>query len=217
MIITALGFEFLLLLVSIAGLIRFKKISAAFKALTWLTVITLISVFLEKLYISRFHNNIPFTHLDAITNFSFISYAYYKLLVNTTVKKWVTVAIVVVILFFFINAIWLQPFFKQFSTNSSTFTLLVFVACALLLFKQMLSYPTKINIVKQSVLWFNTAILFYSTTMFLNFELENYYAKHMVHDSSLFYFWYFILYIFFILIGVSILIDKKEVFYQYAR
>jgi hypothetical protein len=37
---------------------------------------------------------------------------------------------------------------------------------SLLLFKEMLQYPLRINILKQSVFWYNTAILFYATTMF---------------------------------------------------
>ena len=74
----------------------------------------------------------------------------------------------------------------------------------------MLQYPVKVNITKQSVFWFNTAILFYSTTMFFNLGVTNYIAQHNIYDYIILYFWYFILYTFHILIGIAILNENRE-------
>ena len=73
----------------------------------------------------------------------------------------------------------------------------------------MLLYPVKINIVKQSVFWYNTAMLFYATTMFFNLGMTNYYSQHKF-DAYIFYFWYFILCAFHIMIGIALLTDNKE-------
>ncbi len=46
-----------------------------------------------------------------------------------------------------------------------------------------------LNIVKQSAFWFNTALLIFSTTMFLNMGLVNYYAAHHWGYDIIYYFW----------------------------
>ncbi len=86
----------------------------------------------------------------------------------------------------------LQPFTKVFPTYIYIPTQILFAIFSLLLFKEMLMYPIKINITKQSVFWFNTAILFYATTMFFNLSISNYLAENNLNDDFIFYFWYFI-------------------------
>jgi hypothetical protein len=65
-------------------------------------------------------------------------------------------------------------------------------------------------LLKQGVFWFNTAIIFYSTTMFLNIGLSNVYIRNASLDYLVFYLWYFIVYIFALLIGIALLTDSKE-------
>lgn len=79
----------------------------------------------------------------------------------------------------------------------------------------MLAYPLKVNIVKQGVFWYNTAILFYATTMFFNLGLTNYYSKHG-GDIYIYFFWYGVLCIFHILIGIALLTDDKKIISTYA-
>jgi hypothetical protein len=84
----------------------------------------------------------------------------------------------------------------------------------------MLLYPLKINIIRQSVFWFNCGVLFYSTSLFLIFGLGNYISEHRLSPnfvSFLANFWYFILYVFQILIAVSLLTDNKEIIVADAR
>src|ERR1022692_4062855 len=89
-------------------------------------------------------------------------------------------------------------------------THILFAVFSLLLFKEMLMYPVKINIIRQSVFWYNTAILFYSTTMFLFLGLSNYLAVHNLDDNFIFNFWYLITDIFHILICIAILTENKK-------
>jgi hypothetical protein len=63
---------------------------------------------------------------------------------------------------------------------------------------------------KQSVFWFNTAILFFSTTMFLNLGLLNYYGLHSKSMAVILCFWYSIDVIFTVFLILAILNDNKE-------
>ncbi len=75
----------------------------------------------------------------------------------------------------------------------------------------MLQYPVQMNIVRQSVFWFNTGILFSSTTMFFIFSLMNYYATYYPKDYKLIlYFWYSVDIIFSILLFIAILNDNND-------
>jgi hypothetical protein len=80
----------------------------------------------------------------------------------------------------------------------------------------MLLYPVSIKITSQGVFWFNTSILFFSTTMFLNLGLTNYYAKLKEGDDAIYYFWYGSYYILDILTGVALLCNYKEKESKYA-
>jgi hypothetical protein len=75
----------------------------------------------------------------------------------------------------------------------------------------MLLYPLNTPILKQGVFWFNTAMIFYATTLFLNIGLSNVQIRNPSLDYLLYYFWYTILFIFTILIGVAFLIDNKQI------
>jgi hypothetical protein len=87
----------------------------------------------------------------------------------------------------------------------------LFAIFSLLLFKEMLLYPLKINIINQSVFWFNTAMLFFATTMFFNLGLTNYLGRNIQYDDIIIYFWYLILYLFHILICIALLTENKKI------
>jgi hypothetical protein len=75
----------------------------------------------------------------------------------------------------------------------------------------MLDYPVKMKIIKQGVFWFNTAMLFYSTTIFFMIGLSNYFAVNKEDKLITTYLWYFIDYSFHILICIALLTRSKEV------
>ena len=86
----------------------------------------------------------------------------------------------------------------------------MYVVYALLLFRQMLLYPTQQSLFKQSVFWFNINMLFYATTMFLNFALLSYFVENKLDVIALVYFSLIANFLFYALIGVSLLIDNKS-------
>jgi hypothetical protein len=218
MSIATISYELLLLVISGFGLIRYKYQTTPFKILTLSMIATFLFSILSRIWVFKYKNNIPILQLECIANYIFYSLTYYYLFKNKTIKNLIIISIVVITLFFFINATLLQHFLKVFPTNLYFPTQILFAVFSLLLFKEMLMYPLKINITKQSVFWFNTAMLFYATTMFFNLGLSNYLGQRQISgklsDFSIYlisYFWYFMLGIFSILIGVSLLTYNKKI------
>jgi len=111
--------------------------------------------------------------------------------------------------FFIVNAIYLQPFLHKFPTNANTAAQALFTAFSLLLFREMLDYPLKIDIVKQSIFWFNTAMLFYATTIFFMLSLSNYLSEHP-EDKIVSDIWWLIDYLFHIFICIALLTHSKQ-------
>lgn len=200
----------LLTIVSAIGLIRYSKLTQPIRILACSVPAILFWNIVCKILALKFHNNAPGMHLLSITEFVFYTVIYYSLFKKRTVKYAIAVIIVVGIVFFIINLLFLQPFNRVFPTNIYLPTEIIFTALSLMFFRQMLLYPTKINIVRQSVFWFNTAMLFYATTMFFNLGMTNYYSTQE-WSNYIYYFWYFIMYVFHILVAVAILADDKHI------
>jgi hypothetical protein len=171
----------------------------------------------SKVFSARYKNNFPILQLECITEFVFYSVVYYYLFKNKAIRKVIIVIIIVFSAAFVINAIFFQPFFTLFPTNLDLPKQVLFAIFSLLLFKEMLLYPLKINIINQSVFWFNTAMLFFATTMFFNLGLTNYIARYTQFDWFIIYFWYLIIYLFHILICIALLTENKKITLLNAR
>jgi hypothetical protein len=198
-------------LIAVIGTVRFKKLTVPFKIFVIWLVIDFVLDASNSYIINVYKNNYRLSHVLCIFEFSFYAIIYYLLLRSKFIKKFILVTIALFFIFFLINALFLQPFGRAFPTNAIMTEEILSVLFAVLLFKQMLQYPLQVNIIKQSVFWFNTGILFFSTTMFLNLSLMNYISEHHIHSAIVLYFWHTIDIIFAILSGIAILTDKKEV------
>jgi hypothetical protein len=196
---------------AVIGMVCYKRLTMPFKILSVYLVYLFVDNVVNQYVNAVYKSNVPVLHIETIANYIFFSLIYYYLLKNKYLKKAILVSIVLVTLFFFINALWLQPYYKVFPSNSMLINEIIFVIFSLLLFKQMLLYPLQIKITKQGVFWFNTAILLFSTTMFFNFALINYYFLHNTQSPVLSYFWHFLDISFNILLGIAILTDKKQI------
>jgi hypothetical protein len=197
-------------LVAIAGMVRFKRLTMPFKTLTILIIFDFLLTTVGNTYVIKIYkNNALISHIQTLDNYIFYSLVYYQLFRNTLIKTGISILLILITVFFVINAIYLQPYNKVFPSNVVLPTEILFVIFSLLLFKQMLAYPIQVNIIHQSVFWFNTAILFFSTTMFLNLGLLNYYSSHS-YNLIVINFWYIVNLIFDVLMGISILTDRKE-------
>jgi hypothetical protein len=209
MAIQSIFYWLLLLIVSIIGMVRYKKLTIPFKLITILIFLTLLLEVIAKGCAIKYKNNIPVLHIISITEYVLFSVIYYFSFKSRVIRISIITALGIFIVFFFVNSIFIQPYYRDFPSNMVIPSEIAYAIFSLLLFKQMLLYPLPVNIVKQSVFWFNTAILFFSTTMFFNLGLTNYYIKHHLNDRLIFDFNFAINMIFYFLIGISILMDNK--------
>jgi hypothetical protein len=198
------------------GVVRYKKLTIPFRLLTFSVIFTLLISILSQITSTLFKSNIPTTHIESILECLFYFSIYYYLFKSEGLKKIIIILSIIFIAFFFVNAIFLQPFTSTFPSNIILPTNALYVLFSLLMFKQMLLYPLKVNIINQSIFWFNIAMLLFSTMMFLNLGLMNYYARHHHIGFIIIIFWFGNLYIFNILVGIALLIDNKENVENYA-
>jgi hypothetical protein len=199
------------ILVCLIGIVRFTKLTMPFKLLVILQLIDLLLTTLGvKLVETKYRNNALILHVQACNSFIFYTIIYYLLLKNKHIKKFLLVFIFIVPIFCFINALFLEPYITTFPTYIMLPTDILLIIFSLLLFKQMLLYPVQVNIVRQSVFWYNIGILFFSATMFMNLGLMNYYSHHGIRGHIVYYFWFSAIIIFNLLLGIAILTDRKE-------
>jgi len=200
----------ILAVVLIVGLTRFSRLSNPFKILTFSVIITFLTELAGEIFTIQHKNNSSLSHIESIGNYILYSLIFLLLIKNKTLKKGILILMTLAIVFFIINATFIQPFSRNFPSNVYLVSNTFFVILALLLFGQMLKHPLNVSIIKQSIFWFNAAILLFSITMFLNLGLLSYYARHHWGKDSLYYFWACSVYTFSILICVSLLVDNKK-------
>jgi hypothetical protein len=205
-----ISYFILLLIVSVIGVVRYKKLTTPFKILSVLIILTLLLEITSEICAKKYKNNLPVSHFTVLSEYIFLSLTYYFIFKNKAIRTSIKIIMLIFIILFFVNAIFIQPYHSAFPSNMYTLEEIIYAIFSLMLFKQMLLYPLPVNIIKQSVFWFNTSILFYSTTMFFNFGLINYYIKHHLNDQVIFDFIAGINMIFYLLIGISIFIDNKQ-------
>jgi hypothetical protein len=195
--------------VVVIGLARYKRLTMPFKLLSISLLIGFLIDAGNSYYIAIYKNNYGLSHAQTIIEYIFYALIYYYLFKSKYIKKLVLFSIMLVITFFIINSLFLQPYNKIFPTYVILTTEVLYGIFAVLLYKQMLFYPLQIDITRQSIFWFDTAILFFSTTMFVNLAIMNYYSQHNHHSPIAMFFWYSIDIVFSVLLGITILIDKK--------
>jgi hypothetical protein len=204
-------YELLVLATVIIGILRYNRLTTPFKILAFSMIANLAIDILSDIFNAKYKSNAPVIHVEAVTEFVFYALVYYYLSTSKRTKKVIVVSIIAISAFSVINAIFLQPLHTVFPTYVSLPTLALLVIFSLLLFKQMLLSPLTTPLLKQGIFWFNTGIIFYATTMFLNVGLSNVYIRNPSTDYLIFFFWYAILYIFTILIGIALLTDNKKI------
>ena len=201
----------LLLLIFVLGTVRYKKLAVPYRLLTVYIGLTFVLEVFSTICANKFRNNLPVEHISSYSEFIFNALIFYMLLKSVLIKKLVKISIAAITIFFIINSIWLQPFLHSFPSNAIIVSEIALVIFSLLVFKQMLQYPLQVNITSQSVFWYNTAILFYSTTVFLNFGLTNYVIKHHLNNATYYNCRVILNMIFYILLGIAIFIEDKKI------
>jgi hypothetical protein len=213
----AIFYSLFLFLVWLIGMIRYKGLTMPFKVITWGVFVTFVLSVLSRYFAHAYQNNAPIIHLESITAYIFYSLTFYYLFKSILIKKIIAISIVIFVVLAIIDAAFFQqPWKKEFPTYIYNPTNALYIVFSLLLFKEMLLYPVKVRITRQSPFWFNIGVLLYGSTMFLILALTNYGVEHSeIFSYVTIYLWYFILFAFHIFIGISILMDKKTLALKY--
>jgi hypothetical protein len=198
-------------IVVVVGVARYKKLTMPFKLLTIFLLIDFLKDVGNIYYSAIYKNNLAIIDIQTLLDPIFYALIYCLLFKNRYIKRLVLFSLIMLMIFFIFNALYLQPYKTVFPTNVILASEALYVIFAVLLYKQMLLYPLQIDITKQSIFWFNTAMLFFSTTMFVNLALMNYYSQHNHQSPISLFFWYCIDIVFSALFGITILTDKKEI------
>lgn len=199
----------LLFLVAIAGFARYKKLNKQFRILAILILCTLISESIKKVYGKIYQNSMPVAHVWAIIEYAFYAFIFYLFLNSDRIKKVVIISIAGMLVLEIINLVFFEKI-TQFPSLILEVSHIIYVIYSLLLFRQMLLFPAERSLFKQSLFWFNIDVLFYATTMFLNFALLSYFIENKLDGMPLAYFSIVVNFIFYIVIGISLLIDNKK-------
>lgn len=197
-------------------MVRYKQLTIPFKILAFSILFALFWEGLAELSALIYKTNAFISHFQGVSAYIFHSIIFYYLFKDITLKKIVLFSIFFVVIFAVINGVFIQKAFSDFPTYVYLMTNGLSVIFSLFFFKQMLQYPLSVNIVKQSIFWFNIAILLFSATMFLNMGLTNYYAKHQWGRDIIFYLWFCNDCLLIVLIGMALLTDNKKNYTHHA-
>jgi len=192
-------------------MVRYKKLTIPFKILAVSFLVNLLWEFIAEFSALVYNTNAFALLFQEVSAYIFQSIIFYYLFKDSALKKIALFSIFFVVIFAIINGIFLQTPYSSFPTYVYLLTNGLSVLFCLFFFKQMLQYPLVIDITKQSVFWFNIAILLFSATMFFNMGLTNYYARHKWGKDIIFYLWCCNQPLLIILLGVSLLIDNRKV------
>lgn len=151
----------------------------------------------------------PIAHIWAVIEFTLFSVTYYYLLTSRWVKKAIIASAVAMFILEIINVLFFEKL-TQFPSLILEASHILYVVYSLLLFRQMLLVPAEQSLFKQSLFWFNINVLFYATTMFLDFALLSYFIENKLDVLPLAYLALVVNFIFYIVIGISISMDNKK-------
>jgi len=199
----------ILLAVTVIGFARFKKLSKAFKLLTVIILCTAISETINKICGKVYHNSMPVSHIWGVIEFVLFSLIYYQLITTAWIKKAIGIAMLFMVVLEIINLRFFENI-KQFPSLILEASHIIYVAYAMLMFRQMLLFASQVSLFKQSLFWFNINMLFYATTMFLNFALLSYFVENKLDAVPLYYFSIIVNFLFYIVIGFSLSIDDEK-------
>jgi hypothetical protein len=189
-------------------MVRYSKLTIPFRLLAILIGITFLGETIQWFTGKILKNSMFIEHITAEIEYVFFSLIYYYLFENRRIRKIIIYAIFLITILEIMNIIFLENL-SQFPSNFLDISQLIYLIFSLAFFRQMLSHPSEINIFKQSIFWYNLDMLFFSAAIFLNFALTNYFLKNNLNQTFLYDLSYIINLIFYLIIGIAILIENK--------
>ncbi len=198
-----------LLLVSIKGIVSYKKLTAPFKYLTVYILLTLVSECISRYLAVTIKNSSPPYHVFVMIEYAILASIYKLLIDNTSVKKYITISIYVFCITSILNSIFLQKL-MVYPTNMLLISYTLLLIDAFILFFQMLNHPIEQQLSKQAVFWFNTGLLLFCASVFFTIGSYNFHIRHGISNILINNINYYINLLFYILIGVAIWVNGKR-------
>jgi hypothetical protein len=205
----------ILIIIALFGAATYKKLTVPFKLLVVLMGINLIVEAAILVCAKLFHNNLPIFHIVCIYECIFYMLIFYRVFKNKTVKNIIFSIAIIVPAFTIVNAFVFQPYMTTVPSNAIFVSNIIYTILAMLLYREMLLNGSQISLFKQSVFWFNTALLFFSVTIFFYLGIVNYLIKHKQHGEILAYFDEIVNIIFYWALGYAIYLNIREQKLQY--
>jgi hypothetical protein len=201
---------FVLLIVTLFGVVNFKKLTTPFKLLTSLIGVTIVSEAGILICSRLFQSALPVYHIVAFYEYIFYSLIYYHLFKSHLIKSIILSTTFIIPAFAIVNSFFLQPYMRVFPSNLLLISNILCAIFAMLLFREMLFSPVQTKLFKRSAFWYNTAVLFFSVAMFFVFGVINYILKYQFHSRNIANFSHIINLLFYIAFWYSIYLNIKE-------
>jgi hypothetical protein len=200
-----------ILVIFLYGAVNFKRFSIPYKLLILLLGLTLISELSGRVLIVKLHNSMPAYHIISVIEYTLITFIY-SFFFTGSIKKVLLYLMIPVIGFAIINTLFIQTIL-EFPTHFILLAQGIYLLYALTGFRQMLLFPIDKPLNKQSFFWLNTALLFFSTMLFLFFGLLNYINSHNYDVGPLYTFSYIINFLYYALLLIALSANKKEYYF----
>ncbi len=199
----------LLLLVCLLGLFQYKRLSRPYRLLTLFVLVTFLSELATRYFARVYVNSGPVYHLYLPVQYFFITAFYGNLLPRwKTALSWSWVVFVLLVL---VNAMLYQSPL-HFASNIILLSCPVYILCALLSFRNMLSLTDERPLLRQELFWYNTSTLFLYIFTFFCWSFYNILLKsgNTVSVATLTTVMYVLGLQYYIVTGIVIYLDARH-------
>ena len=177
----------ILMIGALSGLLLITRVSAPFKWLAVLLMVTLVNELLARYckYTLRITNN-PVYHIFTVVEFALYAIIYRYFLHSAKWNRILNFSILGFVLFELINLLFFQPINIS-NTNSLLLEGLLLIFFSLNLFLQIRSDMAYQNLFKEGIFWFNCAVLFYYSVTILNWGFHSLKVYDLPNASKVLY------------------------------
>ncbi|MFT3825856.1 MAG: hypothetical protein QM731_18195 [Chitinophagaceae bacterium] len=194
----------------ITGAVNYKALTAPFKALLVLLIITLVSESTSLYLAYTIKLSFPVYHVYVLLSFILYSIIFYLLFISNRVLRTIVVSTGIVFTLFSVsNSLFIQRL-NSFPSYSILISSILLVLYALLFFG-FLSGRDEDKKNWNSLIILNSAILLFFSVQIFNWGIYNYMLKKHISAQSISRFGYIISLIYYIALGCSIIASKKAV------
>ncbi len=157
----------------IISFIRFQHLGIELKTLSVFLYITAVFEIIFIILANYSINNLPFFHLYAIIEFSFLGVIFYRVFTRPSFKKAIIVTIIAFAAFAVINALFIQSIY-EFNTIARAVESFLLILLALLFFYKVFQESTVKRLERYPMFWISSGILVYFCGSFFLFIFSNY-------------------------------------------